>query len=104
MNQRKFDDVIAIIDAALRHRQGQQWMYEALALALDAAGRPKADIERAVMSAVDFVNNTSDLMYIGAYLSQLGLDRRAAGLSPGGRVGTDPARAVHARLAGGQSD
>ena len=77
MSQRKFDDVIAIIDAALRHRQGQQWMYEALALALDAAGRPKADIERAVMSAVDFVDNTSDLMYIGAYLSQLGLDRRA---------------------------
>ena len=52
-------------------------MYEALALALDAAGRPKAEIERAVMSAVDFVDNTADLMYVGAYLSQIGLHQRA---------------------------
>ena len=77
MNQHKFDHVIALIGAALRHRQGQPWMYEALALALDAAGRPKAEIERAVMSAVDFVDNTADLMYIGAYLSQIGLHQRA---------------------------
>ena len=56
MNEQKFDHVIALIGAALRHRQGQPWMYEALALALDAAGRPKAEIERAVMSAVDFVD------------------------------------------------
>jgi hypothetical protein len=52
-------------------------MYEALALAMEAAGRPKADIERAIMSAVDFVDNTTDLMYIGAYLSHMGLDDRA---------------------------
>ncbi len=77
MNQQKFDHVIALINAALRHRQSQPWMYEALALALDAAGRPKAEIERAVMSAVDFVDNTADLMYIGAYLSQIGLHKRA---------------------------
>ena len=77
MNEQKFDHVIALIGAALRHRQGQPWMYEALALALDAAGRPKAEIERAIMSAVDFVDNPTDLMYIGAYLSQMGLDERA---------------------------
>ena len=77
MNQRKFDHVIALIGAALRHRQCQPWMYEALALALDAAGRPKAEIERAIMSAVDFVDNTTDLMYIGAYLSQMDLNERA---------------------------
>ena len=52
-------------------------MYEALALALDAAGRPKAEIERAVMSAVDFVDDTANLMYIGAYLAQIGLNQRA---------------------------
>ena len=77
MNEQKFDHVIALIGAALRHRQEQPWMYEALALALDAAGRPKAEIERAVMSAVDFVDNTGDLMYIGAYLAQIGLNQRA---------------------------
>ena len=77
MNEQKFDHVIALIGAALRHRQAQPWMYEALALAMDAAGRPKAEIERAVMSAVDFVDNTADLMYIGAYLAQIGLNERA---------------------------
>ncbi len=77
MNERKFDQVIALINAALRQHQAQPWMYEALALALDAAGRPKEDVERAVMSAVDFVDNTADLMYIGAYLAQIGLNQRA---------------------------
>ncbi|MGA7702882.1 MAG: hypothetical protein WCB27_25085, partial [Thermoguttaceae bacterium] len=77
MNQRKYDHVIALIGAALRHRQCQPWMYEGLALAMEAAGRPKADIERAIMSAVDFVDNTTDLMYVGAYLSKMGLDERA---------------------------
>ncbi len=29
------------------------------------------------MSAVDFVDSTADLMYIGKYLAQLGLNQRA---------------------------
>jgi tetratricopeptide (TPR) repeat protein len=77
MGEQNFEQVIALIGAALRHRQGQPWMYEAMALALDAAGRPKAEIERAVMSAVDFVESTADLMYIGAYLAHIGLNERA---------------------------
>jgi hypothetical protein len=77
MSARKFDHVIALLGGALRHRQAQPWMYEALTLALQAAGRPKAEIERAIMSAVDFVDSTTDLMYIAAYLSQLGLNERA---------------------------
>ena len=77
MKEKKFDHVIALINAALRQRQAQPWMYEALSLALDAAGRPKAEIERAVMSAVDFIDNPADLMYIGTYLAQLGLNQRA---------------------------
>ncbi len=77
VKQQKFDHVIALINSALRHHQGQPWMYEGLALALDAAGRPKAEIERAVMSAVDFVDNSADLMYVGAYLSRIGLHERA---------------------------
>ena len=77
MGQREFDHVVGLTGAALRHGQGQPWMYEAMALALDAAGRPKAEVERAVMSAVDFVDNTTDLMYIGAYLAQIGLNERA---------------------------
>jgi hypothetical protein len=77
MNERKFDHVIALINAALRHRQSQSWMYEALALVLDAAGRPKAEMERAVMSAVDFAETATDLMYVGTYLARTGLNARA---------------------------
>ena len=77
VSEQKYDHVIALIGAALRHHHYQPWMYEALALALDAAGRPKADVERAIMSAVDLVDNTADLLYIGDYLSRMDLNERA---------------------------
>ena len=105
MNQQKFDQVIALIGAALRHRQGQPWMYEALALAMEAAGRPKAEIERAVMSAVDFADNTGRpdvhrrlpvaARARPACLADLPASRRARSRS---------ARALHARSAGGPGD
>ena len=75
--QGKFNHVIALIEAALRHRQAQPWMYEALALAMQAAERSKEEIERAVMSAVEFVSNPADMMYLGVYLMQIDLDNRA---------------------------
>ena len=81
MSGQKFDHVIALIEAALRHHQSQPWMYEALALAMQAADRPPEQIERAVMSAVDFIDNPTDLMYLGVYLTQLGLDQRRCGSS-----------------------
>ncbi len=49
-------------------------MYEAMSLAMQAAGRPKEEIERAVMSAVDFCENAADLLYIGKYLMQIGYE------------------------------
>jgi hypothetical protein len=77
MKNKKYDHVIALIDCALRHRQAQPWMYEAMSLAMQAAGRPNKEIERAVMSAVDFCDDTANLTYIGAYLMKLGLNERA---------------------------
>ena len=77
INEQQFDHVSALISAALRHRQWQPWMYEALALAMEAAGRPKAEIERAVMSAVDFANSTEDLLLVGVFLERMGLNQRA---------------------------
>ena len=71
--------VAALIGAAIRHQQPQPWMYEATCLAMQAAGRPKEEIERTAMSAVDFAQSTSDLLYIGAYLMELGYPDRALG-------------------------
>jgi len=55
-------------------------MYEAMTLAMEADGRGKEEIERAAMSAVDFINNPADLMHIGVYMVRLGLHRRALGV------------------------
>ncbi|MBN2578758.1 MAG: hypothetical protein JXB10_07170 [Pirellulales bacterium] len=80
MNDRKYDQVIALIAAALRHGQVQSWMYQAMALAMQADHRPKEEIERAILSAVDFCDNTTDLTYIAAHLTRLGLYNRALDL------------------------
>ena len=77
MNKHRFDHVIALVKAALRHRQGQPWMYEVLDLAMQAGGYPAAERERALLSAVDFSDNTADLMYVASYMARTGLDRRA---------------------------
>jgi hypothetical protein len=73
-----YAQVIAVIQAALRENHAQPaWMYEALGIAMQAAGRPNHEVERAVMSAVEFADNTLDLMNIGRYLEQIGLEKRA---------------------------
>ena len=77
MTNRQYGQVVALIQAALRHGQVQPWMYEAMVLAMQAGDRPNDEIEQAVMSAVDFAQNPLDLMYIGIYVSRLGLDQRA---------------------------
>ena len=73
------EHIIALISAAIIHGQSQPWMYEALAASMEAAGRPRAEIERVVLSLADF--GTADfgsLMFSAAYLVRLG--REEAGL------------------------
>jgi hypothetical protein len=77
MKDKKFDQVIAMIEAALRNGQPQSWMYESLGIAMELDGRSKSEIERVVMSAADFATTPDELMYIAGYLSRSGLDRRA---------------------------
>jgi hypothetical protein len=77
MGGRQFDQVIAMVHAALRHGQSQPWMYETLGIAMELAERPKSQIERAVMSAADFSSSTDELMYIAQYLSRIGIHQRA---------------------------
>jgi hypothetical protein len=52
-------------------------MYEALALALEISGAPSTEIERALMSAVDFSESVDDIFYIATYMSRSGLEQRA---------------------------
>jgi len=81
----KPEQAAAVIMAALKHRQAQPWMYEALGLAMETQGARVADIERALMSAVDFSSQPDDLLKVADYMlkSNFGngaLQRRALDL------------------------
>lgn len=58
----------AMIMAALRHGYTQPWMYEALGLAMEAQGARVSDIERTLMSAVDFSSRPEDLLAVADYM------------------------------------
>jgi tetratricopeptide (TPR) repeat protein len=75
--EKKYDEMIAMINAALACGYPQPWMYEALAIGLELKGAPREEIERALMSAVDFSTTLEDLMFVGAYLANNGYDERA---------------------------
>ncbi len=74
---KKYGEIAALVKAALRNKHAQPWMYEALALALQAGGQPKEEIERAVMSAAEFAETPMDLLCIAVYLESAGLQARA---------------------------
>ena len=72
------EQVIAAIQAALIHGQGQPWMYDALALSMEITGRPQAEIERVLLSRVDFTSaDVPSMLYSAAYLTRFGGDRLA---------------------------
>ena len=52
-------------------------MFEALGLAMQADQRSLPEIERALMSALDFVHGPTDMMYLAQYLARAGLNQRA---------------------------
>lgn len=80
MHKKQFDEVQAVIRGALRNSQGQPWMFEAMALAMQAAGNSADDVERALLSALDFSNRPIDVMYVAMYLGRIGHDQRALAL------------------------
>lgn len=72
-----FSQVQEVIAAALRNNASQPWMYEALALALEASGAPEKEIERAVLSAVDVSRDQDAALTAAAYLASIKLDGAA---------------------------
>ncbi len=77
MKSGKTEEVIELIQTSLRQGNTQSWMYETLGIAMELAGHPKNEIERAIMSACDFVSSPDELLLIARYLSHIGLDARA---------------------------
>lgn len=81
VKRKQFDHVAALIKAAIKHGQVQPWMYEALALALDALDSPRDEIERILLSAADLSGTDADSqMHVAAFLAKWGNPRRALAL------------------------
>jgi hypothetical protein len=73
--------LIACIEAALIHGHSQPWMYTVLALAMKKANRPQNEIERVLLSGVDFsAVNVGNLLYSAAFLTRYGANDRALDL------------------------
>jgi hypothetical protein len=73
----RFDRAADLIAAALACGRSEPWMYESLALALEAAGRPRAEVERALLSSADFAAGPTELLQLANYLARFGSPRQA---------------------------
>ena len=82
--------MIAGISAALIAGYSEPWMYEVLAMSLEIAGHPKAEVERVLLSRVDFTAaDVPNMLMSAAYLTRFGgydralrLYRQASRLAP----------------------
>jgi hypothetical protein len=75
---KKYDQVMASIEGALLSGQGQSWMYDVLALTMQIKGRPQAEVERALMSHLDFAaTDVESTLLSAAYLSRFGAKKQA---------------------------
>ncbi len=72
-------EAIALIEAALALGQSQSWMYDVLAMSMKADGRAEEDIERVLLSRVDFTaSDINSVLVSAAFLVRL--EAKNAGL------------------------
>ncbi|GIX05467.1 MAG: hypothetical protein KatS3mg114_1336 [Planctomycetaceae bacterium] len=68
---RQFERVITLIETAILHGHSEPWMYEALALTMELAGRPREQIERVLLSSRDVTPaDVESLLFLAAYLAR----------------------------------
>ncbi|MCA9086107.1 MAG: hypothetical protein KDA81_18745 [Planctomycetaceae bacterium] len=73
----QFDSVVEGLQAAIRNDQAEPWMYDILAFEMKLAERPQKEIDRALLSRVDFsaANEAQALLTIAYLLRFDALDR-----------------------------
>ncbi|MCC6509938.1 MAG: hypothetical protein IT423_12600, partial [Pirellulaceae bacterium] len=65
-----FQRVIGLINEMLSAGHPQPWMYQALSLSMKAGDYPKADIERVMLSSLDFGGDTMAALEIAQYFAE----------------------------------
>ena len=70
--------MIAAINAALIHNQSQPWMYDVLALSMEIVGSPPQEIQRVLLSRIDFsATDVPSMVFSAAYLSRFKAEEQA---------------------------
>ncbi len=77
MKESDTNQVVDVIYGCMANQQAQSWMYEALVLALQINHSPTSEIERAVMSAIDFSADPDDLLIAAKFMAENGMEQRA---------------------------
>ncbi|MEM6687955.1 MAG: hypothetical protein AAF664_00920, partial [Planctomycetota bacterium] len=75
-----FRESTEVISAAISAGHVQTWMYHALAISLQAIDADKDQIERALLSAVDFAESVDDLVLVANRLADAECDEAAIDL------------------------
>ena len=75
--RKRFDRAAELLSATIACGRPEPWMYEALAVAMEAAGRPREDVERALLSTAEFASGPGDLLALANYLARFGSPARA---------------------------
>ncbi len=68
----RFGRAADLIGAVIETGHGETWMFEALAVALEADGKPRDEVERALLSLADFALTPIDLLQLANYLARFG--------------------------------
>lgn len=76
--RKQYESCIQGIEAAIRNDLAQPWMYDVLAAMMSVAGRPQKDIDRVLLSRVDFADgNEAQIFVTASMLSQFGAFQQA---------------------------
>ncbi|MEO2019319.1 MAG: hypothetical protein ABGZ53_33715 [Fuerstiella sp.] len=70
---KKYESAIEGIQSALRNDQAQTWMYDVLAMEMKLAGRPQKQIDRVLLSRIDFAaGNEAQMLVTASYMARFG--------------------------------
>jgi hypothetical protein len=80
-NTKQYLHIIAAINAALIEGQSQPWMYEILAIAMKIEDYPKKEIERVLLSQIDYTaKDINTMLFSAAFLKRLESNQQALNL------------------------
>jgi hypothetical protein len=72
-DRKNFESAIEAIESALRNNQAQTWMYDVLAMEMKLAGRPQDQIDRVLLSRIDFAaGNEAQMLVTASYMARFG--------------------------------